>query len=46
MNDTDQERENEVLKQMLKTPHKPHKVLPKEGRNNGNGDSNHGGNKR
>ena len=25
MTDTDQERENEVLKRMLRTPHKPHR---------------------
>ena len=38
--------EDEVLKRMLKTLPKPHKVLPKEGRDYGNGDSDHSGDKR
>ena len=45
MTDADQERE-EVLKRMLKTPHKPHKTLPDKGRDNGNGYSDNGGGKR
>lgn len=46
MTDADQESEEDVLRRMLRTPPKLHKALPKEGRNNGNRNRDHGGDKR
>lgn len=47
MNETDQKREDEVLRRMLKTPPKPHKITSsKEGGNDGNRNRDHRSDKR